>query len=156
MLSTFASKIPKKNFTCLTRLDHNRCIAQLATKAKAKLDQVKNVIVWGNHSKTQYPDVTYGTINGKPIMDVIQDEAFLRGTMISTNQNRGAVIIKARKASSALSAAVAVRDHMRSWMFGTAEGEFVSMGVLTPENKYGLNPDLTSRSYPNARTSIMN
>ena len=142
MLSTYASKIPKKNFSCLTRLDHNRAQGLLARKAGTTVDKVKNVIIWGNHSGTQYPDVTYATVNGQPAPQVVTDRAFLEGEFITTIQKRGAAIIAARKASSALSAARAIRDHMHSWMFGTAPGDFISMGVLTPGNKYGIDENL--------------
>lgn len=141
-LSANAPKIPKKNFSCLTRLDHNRALAQLADKAKTTVEKVKNVIIWGNHSSTQYPDVTHGTIAGKPIKEVIPDEKYLHGDFLTTVQKRGGAIIAARKASSALSAANAIKDHMRSWYFGTPEGEWVSMGVIAPDNKYGVDPNL--------------
>lgn len=142
ILSSFAPKIPKKNFTCLTRLDHNRTIAQLAEKANAPVNTIKNVTIWGNHSSTQFPDTVNATINGKPVAEVITDAAFLTGTMMTTVQKRGAAIIAARKASSALSAAKAIRDHMRSWMFGTPEGEWVSMGVIAENTKYEIDHDL--------------
>jgi malate dehydrogenase len=142
ILSSFASKIPKKNFSCLTRLDHNRALAQLADKAKTDVSKVKNVIIWGNHSSTQYPDVTHGTINGKPVKEVIPDEKYLQGEFMTIVQKRGAGIIAARKASSALSAAKAIRDHMRSWFFGTAESEWVSMGVMTGGDSYKIDSSL--------------
>ncbi len=141
-LSHYAPRIPKENFTCLTRLDHNRALAQLAEKAKVPVPKVKNVIIWGNHSSTQYPDVSFATIDGQPLRGIITDEPYLKGEFITTVQKRGAAIISARKASSAVSAARAIRDHLRTWYFGTPEGEWVSMGVLTQGNKYGLDENL--------------
>lgn len=142
MLSKYAPSIPKKNFSCLTRLDHNRSIGQLSIKSKAPVTSINNVIIWGNHSSTQYPDVTYATINGKKATEVINDEKYLSGDFITTIQKRGAAIIDARKASSALSAANAIKDHLKDWYFGTKDNEFVSMGVLTEGNKYGIDEDL--------------
>lgn len=142
VLSTNAPKIPKENFSCLTRLDHNRALSQLATKSKTKLKEVKNVIIWGNHSSTQYPDVSHAVIADKPVNSVITDTKFLQDEFITTVQKRGAAIIEARKSSSAVSAAKAIRDHIRSWMFGTNEGEWVSMGVLADKNKYGIDKNL--------------
>ena len=106
------------------------------------MPNVKNVIIWGNHSGTQYPDVNFATINEKPVKEVIPDEKYLQGEFMTTVQKRGAAIIAARKASSALSAAKAIRDHIRTWMFGTPEGEWVSMGVLSVGNKYGVDENL--------------
>lgn len=142
ILSHFAPKIPKENFSCLTRLDHNRALAQLASKANTTVSHVKNVIIWGNHSSTQYPDVSFATIDGKPVKDVIKDEAYLHGEFLTTVQKRGAAIIAARKASSALSAAKAIKDHIKTWYFGTPEGEWVSMGVIATGNKYGIDEKL--------------
>ncbi len=142
ILSTNAPKIPRRNFTCLTRLDHNRALVQLAEKAKVPVADVRNVIIWGNHSSTQYPDVTYALIQGKRAVGVIVDNEYLHNAFISTIQKRGAEIIAARKASSAMSAAKAVKDHMRSWFLGTKDGEWVSMGVMTEGNTYGLDQNL--------------
>jgi len=142
ILSKYATKIPKENFTCLMRLDHNRAMAQLAAKANVDITKVKNPVIWGNHSTTQYPDVNYATIDGKPAKEVINDEKYLHGEFMETIQKRGAAIIAARKASSAVSAAKATRDHMRNWYLGTKEGEWVSMGVITKGNSYGIDEDL--------------
>lgn len=101
-----------------------------------------NPIIWGNHSSTQYPDVSHATINGKPAKEVINDDKYLHGEFMTTVQKRGAAIIAARKSSSALSAAKAVRDHMRSWYFGTKENEWVSMGVVSKGNPYGIDENL--------------
>ncbi len=140
VLSKFAPNIPKENFSCLTRLDHNRTLAQLAEKAKVPLPAVKNVIIWGNHSSTQFPDTNYAVIDNKPATDVIADANFLKDELVTVVQKRGAAIIKARKASSAMSAAKAIRDHMRSWYFGT--DEWTSMGVIAKGNPYGIDEDL--------------
>lgn len=142
ILSANAPKIPKKNFSCLTRLDYNRARGLLARKAGTTVDKVKNVIIWGNHSSTQYPDVNFATVNGLPATQLVTDKAFLQGEFITTVQKRGAAIIAARKASSALSAAKAVRDHMRTWMFGTPPDEIVSMGVIATGNHYGIDENL--------------
>jgi malate dehydrogenase len=142
MLSQYAPSIPKKNFSCLTRLDHNRALSQLAIKANTPVETVKNVIIWGNHSSTQYPDVSYATINGKKVSEVISDQKFLTQDLIATVQKRGAAIIEARKNSSVISAANAVKDHLKSWVLGTPEGTFVSMGVISQGNKYGIDENL--------------
>ncbi|XP_075904875.1 malate dehydrogenase, cytoplasmic-like [Nelusetta ayraudi] len=141
-----APSIPKQNFSCLTRLDHNRASSQVAMRCGVSSDKVKNVIIWGNHSSTQYPDVHHAKVdvNGAETdaYDAVKDEAWLRGDFISTVQQRGAAIIKARKLSSAMSAAKAICDHMRNIWFGTKEGEFISMGVYAAGNSYGIAEDL--------------
>lgn len=114
----------------------------LADKANVDVSKVKNVAIWGNHSSTQYPDVNSATINGKPAKEVINDEDYLHGEFINSVQKRGAAIIAARKFSSALSAAKAVRDHMHNWYFGTSKGEWVSMGVIAKGNGYGIDENL--------------
>eukprot|EP00127_Corallochytrium_limacisporum_P005061 Clim_evm16s198 gene=Clim_evmTU16s198 len=145
-----APSIPKENFTALTRLDHNRAAAQVAMRCNVPVNQVKNVIIWGNHSSTQYPDVSHGTVEiggvAKPIKEAINDDAFLQGEFIKCVQQRGAAIIKARKLSSAMSAANATANHMRSWFLGTPEGEWVSMGVPS-DGSYGIAPGIVY-SYP--------
>jgi len=140
--SRYAPKVPSRNFTAMTRLDHHRAQGQIAIRAKANVGDVRNVIIWGNHSSTQFPDVSHGTVNGTPIKQKINDNAWLTGEFIETIQKRGAAIINARKASSALSAARAAVFHMRSWFLGTAPGEFVSMGVLSNKNSYGITDGL--------------
>ncbi|KAG8584111.1 hypothetical protein GDO81_008688 [Engystomops pustulosus] len=141
-----APSIPKENFTCLTRLDHNRAKAQIALRLKVSSDEVKNVIIWGNHSSTQYADVSHAVVKqgGKdvPVSDAVKDDAWLKGGFISTVQQRGAAVIAARKLSSALSAAKAICDHTRDFWNGTPEGEWVSMGVISDGNKYGVPNDL--------------
>lgn len=142
IMANFAPKVPKKNFTAMTRLDHHRALGQIATKANVSVKEVQNVIIWGNHSSTQYPDVNHGTVSGKPIRQVLSDDSYLNEEFIETIQKRGAAIINARKASSALSAARAAVRHMRSWFVGTGPGEFVSMGVLSDGNPYGIQNGL--------------
>ncbi|XP_045903015.1 malate dehydrogenase, cytoplasmic-like isoform X1 [Micropterus dolomieu] len=144
--SKSAPSIPKENFSCLTRLDHNRASSQVAMRCGVSSDKVKNVIIWGNHSSTQYPDVHHAKVNlhgtETPAYDAVKDETWLRGDFISTVQQRGAAVIKARKLSSAMSAAKAICDHMRDIWFGTKEGEFISMGVYAGGNSYGIPEDL--------------
>ena len=111
-------------------------------KVGIQVQKVRNVVIWGNHSGTQYPDVSFATVDDKLVKEVIKDEAYLHGEFMTTVQKRGAAIIAARKASSALSAAKAIKDHMRSWFFGTSEGEFVSMGIIATGNKYGVDENL--------------
>ncbi|GMV29017.1 MAG: malate dehydrogenase [Rhodanobacteraceae bacterium] len=122
-------------FTAMVRLDHNRAISQLAEKTGALNTDIRKVIIWGNHSSTQYPDVHHANVKGKPALDQI-DQAWYEGTFIPTVQQRGAAIIKARGASSAASAAI---DHMRNWALGTAEGDWVSMGIPS-DGSYGIAP----------------
>jgi len=136
-----APSIPKENFSALTRLDHNRAKAQVAIKAKTTVDHVKNTIIWGNHSGTQFPDLSHAQIGGKKATELITDKAWIEGEFLKTVQQRGAAIIKARGLSSALSAANAIVDHIHDWIFGTKEGEFISMGVCAPGH-YGITEEL--------------
>ncbi|XP_010920478.1 malate dehydrogenase [Elaeis guineensis] len=135
ILKEFAPSIPGKNITCLTRLDHNRALGQIAERLNIQVSDVKNVIIWGNHSSTQYPDVNHATVKTpageKPARELVADDDWLKGEFITTVQQRGAAIIKARKLSSALSAASAACDHIRDWVLGTPEGTWVSMGVYS-------------------------
>ncbi|KAE8734972.1 malate dehydrogenase [Hibiscus syriacus] len=131
ILKEFAPSIPAKNITCLTRLDHNRALGQISERLNVQVSDVKNVIIWGNHSSTQYPDVNHATVGGKPVRELVKDDEWLNGEFITTVQQRGAAIIKARKFSSALSAASAACDHIRDWVLGTPEGTWVSMGVYS-------------------------
>lgn len=130
-----APSIPKENFTCLTRLDQNRAKSQLAGKLGVSVSQISNVIIWGNHSGTQFPDARHASVtrNGvqEPLTKVLSDDAWVKSDFISTVQQRGAAVIKARGLSSAMSAAKAIGDHTRDWWFGTKEGEFTSMGVIS-------------------------
>ncbi|XP_013912502.1 PREDICTED: malate dehydrogenase, cytoplasmic [Thamnophis sirtalis] len=144
--SKSAPTIPKDNFSCLTRLDHNRAKSQIALKVGVTAKDVKNCIIWGNHSSTQYPDVNHAKvkIQGKytGVYEAVKDDNWLKGDFITTVQQRGAAVIKARKLSSAMSAAKAICDHVRDIWFGTPEGEFVSMGVISDGNSYGVPDDL--------------
>ncbi|KAE8601041.1 hypothetical protein XENTR_v10013508 [Xenopus tropicalis] len=141
-----APSIPKENFSCLTRLDHNRAKGQIALKLNVASDDVKNVIIWGNHSSTQYPDASHATVNlqGKDVgaFEAVKNDDWLKGEFITTVQQRGAAVIKARKLSSAMSAAKAICDHVRDIWFGTPDGQFVSMGVISDGNSYGIPEDL--------------
>lgn len=134
IMSHYAPSIPKENFTAMTRLDQNRAAAQLAQKAGVGVEKVKQCIIWGNHSSTQFPDAEHATINGLPVNQVIGDEEWVKSTFIPTVQKRGAAVIAARKLSSAMSAAKAASDHMKDWVQGTSE--FVSMGVFS-DGSYG-------------------
>jgi len=139
-----ASNIPKENFTSLTRLDHNRAKSQIALRLKISVSQVHNVIIWGNHSSTQYPDVSHAYVTDYPskgdktsVVEAVKDDAWLQGEFIKVVQQRGAAVIKLRKLSSAASAAKAIIDHAHDWIYGTPEGEFVSMGVYS-DGSYGI------------------
>lgn len=131
-----APDLDPRNFTAMTRLDHNRAMAQLAEKTDSTVNDVKNMIIWGNHSSTQYPDLTACTVNGKPALDLV-DRDWYENTYIPDVQQRGAAIIKARGASSAASAANAAIAHMRTWALGTDENDWVSMGVYS-NGEYGI------------------
>jgi malate dehydrogenase len=141
-----APKIPKENFTALTRLDHNRAKSQIAMKAGVLVASVKNTIIWGNHSNTQFPDLSAATIHGKPASGVITDSQWVQNDFVSTVQNRGAAVIEARGLSSAFSAATAIVDHVRDWLVGTPEGEHVSMAVPA-DGSYGIDAEIIY-SYP--------
>jgi len=133
-----APDLDPKCFTAMVRLDHNRAKGQLAAKTGAHNTDVRRMIIWGNHSSTQYPDIHHATVKGKPAMSLV-DRNWYEQEFIPTVQQRGAAIIKARGASSAASAASAAIDHMRTWALGTAEGDWVSMGIPS-DGSYGINP----------------
>lgn len=135
-----APDLDPRNFTAMTRLDHNRAMAQLAGKTDSTVNDVKKMIIWGNHSSTQYPDLTACTVNGKPALDLI-DREWYEGTYIPDVQQRGAAIIKARGASSAASAANAAIAHVRTWVMGTDDNDWVSMGVYS-NGEYGISKGL--------------
>merc|ERR1712168_1256542 len=147
--ANFAPSIPRENFSAMTRLDQNRAQAQIAGKLGVPVQDVKNVIIWGNHSGTQFPDVKHAVvkINGAetPVYDAIKDDAYLKGDFISTVQKRGGAVIAARKLSSAMSAAKAACDHMKSIFQGTGNN-FVSMGVFS-DGSYGT-PEGVMFSFP--------
>lgn len=117
------------NFSAMMRLDHNRALSQLAVKVGRPVSSVRKMIVWGNHSVTQYPDLSHAEIDGRKAGDLVNDSAWVERYFIPVVQNRGTDVIEARGASSAASAANAAIDHMRDWMFGTREDDWVSMGV---------------------------
>lgn len=141
-----APDIPTERFSALTRLDHNRAKAQLATKAGVRTTDIQRMTIWGNHSATQYPDIFHATINGKPAAEVVDDQAWLENDFIPTVAQRGAAIIEARGSSSAASAATATMDHTRTWLQGTAEGDWTSMAVCS-DGSYGVPEGLIS-SFP--------
>lgn len=124
-----APDVPNERFTALTRLDHNRAIAQLAVKAGVPVTAIKKMTIWGNHSATQYPDLFHCEVDGKIAADVVSDQKWLEDTYIPTVAKRGAAIIDARGASSAASAASATIDHVRDWVNGTPTDDWVSMAV---------------------------
>jgi malate dehydrogenase len=125
-------------FTAMVRLDHNRAMSQLAEKTGKHNTDIKKMTIWGNHSSTQYPDLHHATVDGKPALSLVE-QSWYESDFIPTVQQRGAAIIKARGASSAASAASAAIDHMRSWALGTAEGDWVSMGIPS-DGSYGIAP----------------
>lgn len=133
-----APDLDPKCFTAMMRLDHNRAMAQIAEKTGKHSTDVKHVTIWGNHSTTQYPDLHNATVGGKPALDQV-DAKWYEETFIPTVQKRGAAVIEARGASSAASAASAAIDHMRNWVLGTADGEWVSMGIPA-DGSYGVEP----------------
>ena len=141
-----AKGIDPKQFTAMTRLDHNRAVTQLAQKVGKPITAVKKMTIWGNHSTTQYPDLFHCEVDGKNAAALVNDQQWLDETFIPTVAKRGAAIIKARGLSSAASAANAAIDHVRSWVKGTAEGDWVSMAVPS-DGSYGVPEGLIS-SFP--------
>ena len=132
-----APDIPAERFTSMMRLDHNRAIAQLAAKAGATVSDITNMTVWGNHSPTQYPDIFNAKVKGKNAAEAVNDQEWLENDFLPTVQKRGAAVIEARGASSAASAANAAVDHIHDWVMGTADGDWVSMGIPS-EGSYGI------------------
>ena len=137
-----APDVPADRFTSMLRLDQNRAMAQLAEKTQTPVRDIKNVVVWGNHSADQYPDVSFATVNGVPADDLV-DEAWLADYFRPTVAKRGAAIIEARGASSAASAASAAIDHMHDWVNGTPEGQFVTVGAYSDGSHYGVPKGLS-------------
>ncbi|HBK56423.1 MAG TPA: malate dehydrogenase [Xanthomonadales bacterium] len=131
-----APDLPAKNFTAMLRLDHNRALSQLASKAGVPVADIEKLIVWGNHSPTMYPDYRFATVDGQSLKDRIADESWNRDVFIPTVGKRGAAIIEARGLSSAASAANAAIDHVRDWLLGSA-GKWVTMGVPS-DGSYGI------------------
>ena len=141
-----AAGISPRQFTAMTRLDHNRAQTQVASKMGVPVDAVKKMTIWGNHSATQYPDLFNCEVNGESVAKVINDQQWLENEFIPTVQQRGAAIIKARGASSAASAANAAIDHMRDWTLGTPDGDWVSMAIPS-DGSYGIPEGIIS-SFP--------
>jgi malate dehydrogenase len=141
-----APDIPQERFSALTRLDHNRAISQLARKTGAPVTDIKKMTIWGNHSATQYPDVFHAEIGGKNAAEVVDDQAWIESDFIPTVAKRGAAIIEARGSSSAASAASATIDAARDWLHGSADGDWVSMAVVS-DGSYGVPEGLIS-SFP--------
>lgn len=143
--SKYAPSIPKENFTAMTRLDQNRATAQIAARVGVNVANVKNVIIWGNHSSTQFPDVRHAVVDkdgaSTPVYTAVNDEKWLQNDFLTTIQKRGAAVIAARKMSSAMSAAKAAGDHMKDLWQGTAPGQWVSMGVVS-DGSYGAPKDV--------------
>jgi len=138
-----ADGVPRERFTAMMRLDHNRAIAQVANRLGMEISEVTNMTVWGNHSTTQYPDLVNARVSGESAWDAIDDEAWIADEFIPRVAKRGAAIIEARGASSAASAANAAIDHVRDWVLGTPEGDWVSMGVPT-DGSYGVDEGIVA------------
>jgi malate dehydrogenase len=141
-----APKLDPKQFTAMTRLDHNRAVTQIAQKLSSPVSAVKKMTIWGNHSTTQYPDLFHCEVDGKNAAEAVNDVAWIENEFIPTVAKRGAAIIDARGASSAASAANAAIDHMRSWALGTAKGDWVSMAIPS-DGDYGVAEGIIS-SFP--------
>ncbi|RGC69428.1 malate dehydrogenase [Micromonospora sp. MW-13] len=141
-----APDVPADRFTAMTRLDHNRAIAQLARKLQVTVGQVKKLTIWGNHSATQYPDVFHAEVDGRPAAELIGDRSWLADEFIPRVAKRGAEIIEVRGASSAASAASAAIDHVHDWINGTPEGDWTSAAIVS-DGSYGVPEGLIS-SFP--------
>ncbi|OGA38628.1 MAG: malate dehydrogenase [Betaproteobacteria bacterium RIFCSPLOWO2_12_FULL_62_13] len=141
-----ARGLKPSNFSSMMRLDHNRALSQVAQKVGKPVAEVRKMTVWGNHSVTQYPDVFHAEVDGKKAWTLIDDQAWLEKDFIPTIQKRGAAIIEARGLSSAASAANAAMDHIRDWVYGTREGDWVSMGISS-DGSYGI-PEGVMYGYP--------
>jgi malate dehydrogenase len=140
-----APGIDNRQITAMTRLDHNRALTQLADKTGTHPENVKMMTIWGNHSATQYPDINHASVNGTPAIELVE-QVWIENDFIPVVQKRGAAIINARGSSSAASAASSAIDHMRTWIQGTDEGDWVSMGVPS-DGSYGIEPGIIY-SYP--------
>ena len=140
-----AKDLNPRNFTAMTRLDHNRALSQLAEKTGKHTTQITRMTIWGNHSATQYPDLSHTLVDGKPAKSLV-DQKWIEETFIPVVQQRGAAIIKARGASSAASAASAAIDHVHTWFHGTGPGDWISMAVPS-DGSYGIKEGVTY-SYP--------
>jgi malate dehydrogenase len=140
-----AKDLNPRNFTAMMRLDHNRALAQLASRTGAPVAAIRRMTIWGNHSATQYPDISHATVSGKPAKTLV-DQKWVEESFIPVVQQRGAAVIKARGSSSAASAGSAALDHIHTWVHGTAEGDWVSMGVPS-DGSYGIKEGVIY-SYP--------
>ena len=140
-----APRLDRRHFTAMTRLDHNRALSQLADKTGTHVNAVRKLTIWGNHSSTQFPDVSHALVNGRAAKGLV-DQQWIEQTFIPTVQQRGAAVIKARGSSSAASAASAAIDHVRLWMRGTTEGDWTSMAVPS-DGSYGIKEGVVY-SYP--------
>jgi malate dehydrogenase len=140
-----APGLDRRCFTAMTRLDHNRALSQLAQKTGSHVNDIKHMTIWGNHSATQYPDLSHAEVKGKPAKSLV-DQAWIEQQFIPTVQQRGAAVIKARGSSSAASAASAALDHVRTWVQGTPDADWTSMGIPS-EGSYGIKEGLIY-SYP--------
>jgi malate dehydrogenase len=140
-----APSLDRRCFTAMTRLDHNRALSQLAEKTDSHVNDIQHMTIWGNHSATQYPDISHTTVKGKPAKSLV-DQEWIEKQFIPTVQQRGAAIIKARGSSSAASAASAALDHIRTWVVGTADGDWTSMGIAS-DGSYDIGEGLIY-SYP--------
>jgi malate dehydrogenase len=138
-----APDVPRERFTAMTRLDHNRAIAQLASRLEVPVTEITNMTIWGNHSTTQYPDLVHAKVGGQSAWDAVDDENWIANEFIPRVAKRGAEVIEARGASSAASAAGAAVDHVRDWVLGTPEGDWVSMSVPS-DGAYGVDEGLVS------------
>ena len=141
-----APDIPRERFTALTRLDHNRALAQLAAKTGVSVNDIRRMTIWGNHSATQYPDIFHAEVNGQNAAELVNDQTWLETEFIPTVQKRGAAIIAARGSSSAASAASATVDNARDWLGASADGDWLSMAVVS-DGSYGVPEGLIS-SFP--------
>ncbi|KAJ0430189.1 putative malate dehydrogenase [Helianthus annuus] len=145
ILKEYAPSIPEENITSLTRLDHNRALSQISENLKVHVGDVRNAIIWGNHSSNLYPDANHATVDigagHKPVKELIADDQWLKTEFITNVEQRGQAIINARRLSSAFSTASAACDHMRDWILGTPKGTWVSMGVYS-DGSYGIQPGL--------------
>ncbi|MGA8513537.1 MAG: malate dehydrogenase, partial [Burkholderiaceae bacterium] len=135
-----APDLPRKNFTAMLRLDHNRALSQIAAKTGTKVADIEKLTVWGNHSPTMYADYRFATVNGKAVKDLINDQVWNADVFLPTVGKRGAAIIEARGVSSAASAANAAIDHMRDWALGS-NGKWVTMGIAS-DGQYGIPKDV--------------
>lgn len=140
-----APRLDRRQFTAMTRLDHNRALAQLALRTGSHTRDIRRMTIWGNHSSTQYPDIHHATVHGKPAIEQV-DAEWMEKDFIPTVQQRGAAIIKARGSSSAASAASAAIDHVRTWVHGTPQGDWTSMAVAS-DGSYGIREGVVY-SYP--------